>query len=405
MQNENINSYFKKTFRNTISAFLLSLITTIINFIFNIPLLRIVSKESYGLVKVHFEFAFSLVNFIPRETIRRTSQKFCPDKDFQKEEEKYYIICQINFLIFFLIIILSIIIFLCFMFFTNSELLHENYLQLIIYIICALIELLIEPIILYMNLHMENKFLPITISSLSRVISNGILVSIFNLDLWGFTLSRIIGTLVYISYIYCLGSFKYKLKFNNFIPYDLKSLIFEKNTKNGINVLYLREIYFQFIKLNLLNFIIAKCQNIILSFILKSSNEEKSDYSFISQNYSLITRFLFEPIIDAFYNLVNKIKYIYKQDKSKIKSYHIYKISNQNITKNEIINILEINRKEENQEGKNIIKESYKEINYIIIIKLLQLFLKIFAYIGILIIPYYLLIGKEFMEGNGKLII
>ena len=188
MKNQKINVYFKKTLNNTISAFLLSLITTIINFVCNIPLLRIISKESYGLVKVHFELAFSLVNFIPRETIRRTSQKFCPDKDFQKEEEKYYIICQINLLIFFLIIIYSVIIFLCFLFFTNSELLHENYIQLLIYIICALVELLIEPVILYMNLHMENKFLPITISSLSRVLSNTILVSIFNLDIWGFTI-------------------------------------------------------------------------------------------------------------------------------------------------------------------------------------------------------------------------
>ena len=67
------------------------------------------------------------------------------------------------------------------MFFANSELLHQNYLHLIIYIICGLAELLIEPIILYMNLNMENKFLPITISSLSRVVTNSVFISFFNL--------------------------------------------------------------------------------------------------------------------------------------------------------------------------------------------------------------------------------
>ena len=38
-----------------------------------------------------------------------------------------------------------------------------------------------------------------------------------------------------------------------------------------------------------------------------------------------------------------------------------------------------------------------KEINYDLTIKLLQLFLKIFTYVGVLMIPYYLLIGTEIM--------
>ena len=199
------------------------------------------------------------------------------------------------------------------MIFTDSERLHENYIHLIVYIGCGLLELIIEPVIMHMNLHMENKFLPITISSITRVITNTIFVSIFKMDLWGFTLSRIIGSTVYISYIFSLGVFKYKLNFFNFIPRNYQSLIYGKSTDNGINLVYLREILFQFIKLNLLNFILSRCQNVILSFIMKSTDEEKSDYSFISQNYGLITRFLLEPIIDAFYNLVNKIKLIEKK--------------------------------------------------------------------------------------------
>ena len=98
---EDINIFFQKTFKNTLSAFFLSLISTVVNFTCNIPLLRNVSKESYGIVKVHFELAFTLINFIPRETIRRASQKFCPDKDPEKERQKHITVSQMNYLFFF----------------------------------------------------------------------------------------------------------------------------------------------------------------------------------------------------------------------------------------------------------------------------------------------------------------
>ena len=87
LEKEDINLFFKKTLKNTLSAFFLSIISTIVNLACNIPLLRNVSKESYGIVKVHLELVFTLVNYIPRETIRRASQKFCPDKDPEKEKK------------------------------------------------------------------------------------------------------------------------------------------------------------------------------------------------------------------------------------------------------------------------------------------------------------------------------
>ena len=399
-QSEDINIFFQKTVKNTISAFFLSLISTVINFTCNIPLLRKVSKESYGVVKVYFELAFALVNFIPRETMRRTSQKFCADKDPKKENEKFITLSQINYIFMGLFGIISIIIFFCFVLFTDSQKLHENLIHLIIYMICALVELIIEPVVMYMNLHVENKFLPITISSLSRVISNTIFIAFFDMDLWSFTLSRIIGSTVYISYIFCLGVFKYKLNFFDFIPRDIKSLIFEKNSFNGTNLVYLREILYQFIKLNLINLILSRCQNLILSFAIKSSDEEKSDYSFVSQNYSLISRFLFEPIIDAFYNLVNKIKHIDKKGGEFIGEEKDINLKDDiNSKKKELQEKDEEKNGEENVSENNNIKiiENKKEINYDLALKLLKLFIKIFNYIAVLMIPYYILIGTEVM--------
>ena len=145
---------------------------------------------------------------------------------------------------------------------------------------------------------------------------------------------------------------------------------------------------------------------------MKSTDEEKSDYSFISQNYGLITRFLLEPIIDAFYNLVNKIKHIEPRNNKYMNEESDGKISpegsmNLNIENNKI-QMEEGETKDKSESDNNMIpeensqenkkeKETKKEINYDLTIKLLQLFIKIFTYVGVLMIPYYLLIGTEIM--------
>jgi len=412
-EKEDINLFFKKTLRNTLSAFFLSMISAVINFFVNIPLLRKVSKESYGIVKVYFELAFTLVNFIPRETIRRASQKFCPDRDPVKEKKKFITVSQMNYLFFFCFAIISVFVFFSFMLFTDSDRLHENYIQLLVYILCGLLELAIEPVIMYMNLHMENKFLPITISSISRVVTNSFFVSVFGMDLWGFTLSRIIGSVVYFSYIFCLGAFRYKLNFMDFFPSNIRYLVCGKEIMNETNISYLREILAQFVKLNLLNLILSRCQNVVLSFVVKSTDEEKSDYSFISQNYGLITRFLLEPIIDAFYNLVNKIKHIEPRNdiyggENDMNGKESPETSmNLNVENNKIQIDDGENKSEKSDSDNNMISlenhlekkdiKKEKEINYDLTIKLLQLFLKIFTYVGVLMIPYYLLIGTEIM--------
>ena len=312
-----INELLYKTIKNTSSVFLLSSTTTILNFLCNIPLLRAVTKESFGTVKVYLELAFSLINYIPRETIRRTSQKFCPDKDPIKEKEKYILTSQLNMIMMIIFAFIGIIIYFCFVFFTNSTQLHQNLIQLIIYMVCALVELLCEPVILYMNLKVENKFIPITLSSLSRILSNTILAVFFKLDLWSFTLARTTGSIVYLSYILYLGFHKYKIDFKDFIPRDI-NLLLRGKVKNDINIEYLRAVLFQFMRLNLLNLIIQNCEGLVLSFIVKNSEEEKSDYSFVAQNFSLVLRFFVEPVTDGFYILVNKLKYMEKKVENKI---------------------------------------------------------------------------------------
>jgi len=432
-----INELLYKTIKNTSSVFLLSSTTTILNFICNIPLLRAVSKESFGTVKVYFELSFSLINFIPRETIRRTSQKFCPDKDPIKEKEKYILTSQLNMIIMIIFAFIGIIIYFCFVFFTNSTQLHQNLIQLIIYMICALVELLCEPIILYMNLKVENKFIPITLSSLTRILTNTILAVFFKLDLWSFTLARTTGSIVYLSYILYLGFHKYKIDFKDFIPKDVNILLRGK-VKNDINIEYLRAVLFQFMRLNLLNLIIQNCEGLVLSFVVKNSEEEKSDYSFVAQNFSLLLKFFIEPVTDGFYILVNKLKYMEKEANTEI---IIDNNTNENMsdenTNTSKIKIEEKNEKQEREQeeeqdqdqekehlhkterpsspdrmidtrikktnsqennGKENINAIIREPNVVLVLKVLQLFIKIFLTWGTILIAYYALFGIEIME-------
>ena len=428
-----INELLYKTIKNTSSVFLLSSTTTILNFICNIPLLRAVSKESFGTVKVYFELSFSLINFIPRETIRRTSQKFCPDKDPQKEKEKYILTSQLNMIIMIIFAFIGIIIYFCFVFFTNSTQLHQNLMQLIIYMICALVELLCEPVILYMNLKVENKFIPITLSSLTRILTNTILAVFFKLDLWSFTLARTTGSIVYLSYIFYLGFYKYKVDFKDFIPKDI-NLLLRGKVKNDINIAYLRAVLFQFMRLNLLNLIIQNCEGLVLSFVVKNSEEEKSDYSFVAQNFSLLLRFFVEPVTDGFYILVNKLKYMEKKEDTKIiiDNNTSENLSDENTNTSEIkivdknekqehkkeqdpekehehtserpsspdrmidIEIKETNSQENN--GNKNLNTNIREPNVVLVLKVLQLFIKIFLTCGIILIAYYTLFGIEIME-------
>ena len=97
--------------------------------------------------------------------------------------------------------------------------------------------------------------------------------------------------------------------------------------------------------------ILSKCQDLVLSFAIKSSIEEKSDYSFISQNYSLISRFLLEPINDAFYNLVNKFKHIEKRDQPIREENDINKMNENIYRKTEIEDKEEQEEQEEHTES------------------------------------------------------
>ena len=307
-KSEEVNNLLTKTLKNTSSMFILSILTKIITLFGNIIIVRNISKNSFGIVKIYFEFAFSLICFFPRETIRKSAQKFIPDSNKEKEKNKYEIILRLYSLILQIMGIFSIFLYFGFIYF-GGENVSNNKFQLLIYIFSGFIELLSEPIIIYMNVYLENKQIAISIGNFIRVIFNMIFAAGLHLDIWSFTLSRIIGSIFYSSYLIYKGIFNYNINFKKFFFVNYKDIITKENI-NDIDASNAREILFSFIKSNLLKMILNYCEQIILSFVIKESDEEKGEYSFIVENFSFIIRFLLEPIEETFYNLINKIKKI-----------------------------------------------------------------------------------------------
>ena len=348
---ENIDDLFSKTIKNTSNTFVLSIITKVVNLSCNIIIMRNITKYSFGIVKIYFEFAFQLMCSFPREVIRKTAQKFIPDSDKEKEKKKYDIILTLYSLVILGMGTFAFFLFFAFLYF-GGEKLSKNKTQLLIYIISGFFELGAEPIIIYMNLNLENKQLAITIGNFGRVISNMLLAAGLNLDMWSFTLSRVIGSGLYSCYLYSLGIFKYKINLSKLFLPNLKQLLFSEKI-DGIELAPAKEILFSFVKLTSLKMILTHCEKTILSFVLHQSDEEKAEYSFVIENFSFFTRFLLEPINDTFYNLINKVKN-YKTKK----------------------------------EGDN------KKL----LLSILKIFIKILLIFGTILIGYYFIGGREFVE-------
>ena len=244
----------------------------------------------------------------PKGNNKKNVAKIFPDNDNKKELKKFYFVCQLYTLILIPMIVYCLFIFFGFIVFDSSGNMRINFMHLFLYIISGLIELLGEPIILFMNIHMENILIGATIGDFIRIFSSVFFAIFFKMDLWFFTFSRLLGSICYLIYILYLGEFKYNIDFMKFIPNNIKIFFKKENNIDGIDISPLKDIFFQFVKLTLLNMILSNCENLILSFVVKQSNEEKGEYSFIIENFSIITRLILKPTEDTFFNLINKLK-------------------------------------------------------------------------------------------------
>lgn len=320
--------YMLKTLKNTSMVVVVSILTKIVNLVCNIFLARKISKHAYGIAKVYLEFAFLLLLYFPRETIRKSAQKFCPHHENEEIEEKNYKqTVQLYWMLDILFLTLSIPLYLGFVFF-SGEALEDLHIHLIIYIISANIELIVEPIIIYMNMKIENhnKLAAATLGNYTRVLSNCLFAYLFGFDLLSFTLSRMLASGVYVSFLIYCAIFKYKLDRQTLLPDfgKIKKMTLElfKNNENIDNKTpceldpHLKEIFLSFVRTNILKMILTYTEKMILSFYLDFSESDKAEYSFVVDNFAIIIRYFLEPTEESFYNLINKLK-IKKSEENK----------------------------------------------------------------------------------------
>lgn len=366
--------YVFKTIINTSMFVGVSILTKLINLIFNVLIARIIFKETFGLATVYLNFIYGIILFFPRETIRKTTQKYCPDKDEGVEFSKYKECCELTWVLNFLAFASSFPLFGIFMYYGNESL-KEHYVHLILYIACANVELFIEPIIIYMNLKIDstNKLIATMAHNYSRVISNYFFAYMFGMQIWSFTLSRILATFVHVGYTYFIGIYYYGLSLSCLFPSikGIKALKYSNDLRNLTNT---------FTKTNSLKLITHFAERIVLGFFLQLDDSDKAEYTFVVENFSTFLKFFVEPAEENFYNLVNKIKNyknisIAQEDQSIL----IGDFAQDKIFVKEI--------KEENK----IVNEP--EENYSV--KILKNFIKFFLIFGIMLFTYVCFIGKD----------
>jgi O-antigen/teichoic acid export membrane protein len=359
----------------------MSFITKAINLIFNVLIARIISKESYGLATVYLNFIFMLLLFFPRETLRKTCLKYCPDENEEIENSKFKEACNLIWLFNFGVCVLSIPIGLLFIFFggDGDSDLSQYVFHIFIYIISALLELVVEPVLIFLNIKIDKQYrlIGMTITNYSRLLSNYLLALKFGLDLWSFTLSRLLSCLIFVGYMLYVALRVYKL------PLD----IFKPNFSGIRNIISNKEIFEilnTFVKGTSLKMVLNYSERIVLSFFLNISNADKAEYTFIVENFHTFIKYIIEPAEENFYNLINKIKH-YK-DLRVIPNINDDFSGDFSSNENEILIKLYSTFKK----GKDNDKENYS-------FKLLKLSLKLFFVFGVLLATYMFFIGKDLL--------
>lgn len=373
-------SYILSTIHNTSLFVIMSVVTKILNLFFNVLIARIISKESYGLATVYFIFIYILILYFPRELLRKTCLKYCPDEREEKENEKFNEGCQLTWIINFLILLASFPIVFIFIKFGggngDSKNLAEYTMHLVLYVFSAFIELIAEPIVIYLNIKIDktNRLIGMTLSHYVKLILNYYFAYAYGLDLWSFTLSRVFSSLFYLLYMLYVGLCIYQLKFVNLLP-NLKKIILVLKNKE------LKGILLTFVQGTTLKLVLTYSEKIVLSFFLMTSDSDKAEYTFIAENYVTFIKYLIEPAEENFYNLINKIKN-YKGLTVALSNFE-HTTGDFSHSENEILIKLYSSLK-----NKKIDKETYSY-------KLLKLWLKLFYVFAILLCCYIHLIGKE----------
>lgn len=313
-----------KSIKATLLFLASSLGTKVINLLFGAMLLRYVSKESYSLSKVELEFLYLLIQFVPIATMKAIFQKYCSNKDSGIESKRFKETLNITIYLNYFLVVISII--LSYVFIISKEKLQENKIHIIIFSFMSLVQCFLEPVIAKMNLTMElkKKITAVSILNYTKIFVTFGTAYFFSLELWCFSIGISCSVILYSIYlIYVYKVFYKESIFSLFIVnysdnYDVDGIEINKNkeTKEGNSNDYneLKQMFKELLSTNFLSMILTHFEKFVLKFFMSMSDEEKGEYHFVHDNFSIIVRYFYQPIEENFYILVNKIK---SKDKEK----------------------------------------------------------------------------------------
>lgn len=317
---------------STISLILSSLSTKVINIVLNAMILKFISKESYYISKIELDFLFILIQFIPISVMRTAFQKICTNKESEIEQENIFEnLLNLNKPLIFLFTFLSIPI--SYLYILTNEKLQDYKIHIVIYCISSVIEIIIEPILCFMSLKLmfKQRILSFTINNISRIVITFIF-SYMGLDVWAFTIGRFSASILYCSYLILNGKINH-IYFLDFYKYQEFTKIFWKtneleNNNSDSNDQNFKEdpcktnnidkedkkmnlskedflFYRNTIQNNFLKIILSNFEKFTIK-IVPLDEFEKTEIHFIAENFSIIVRYLYQPIEENFYIILNK---------------------------------------------------------------------------------------------------
>ncbi len=371
-----------KTFNDFI-IILLTLFSKIINVIFTIFIARKVSKISYGISTIYLSFIYEILISFPKDILCSVCSFYCQDFDKIKEKRKFRISCSLINFINHILIFLSFFIYKIFLF-MNVDL-KQYKIHVIIYIISSNIDNFCIPLNVYMNINNLNsmKTFLYFFKSYLKIMIIYILNMYFNLDLYSFTISRLLTSLFNFFITIILFYYYYFIDINILFPsfLNLKKnfyILFYEILTVDYNLLISikNSLYSYFIKNLMLNY-----DKIILSFFVNYEEEQKAEYYFVKTNFCYFIDNFIAPSAENFFILLNRIK-----------NFKIYSKNNSNYYNGDFSN-------EDNQYIKILnYKKNIYHNNISYSYTLLKTSIKMYYVILIIILNIILLIGNNIFK-------
>ena len=288
---------------------LMTIISKIIHVIFTVLIIRVVSKKAYGIESVYLSFIHDIIISFPSQVIRISASCYSHDQSPVIEKKNFINSSKLSWLINFIIIPVSILLYYIFVL-MDPTLVNYKY-HIILYIFSGIIENSVEPVMIYINVKVINsiKTFILFFNDILNLFTCYILCYKFKLDLWAFTLSRLITSIFYCTLLFYLA-LSYNIDIWLLIP---SPKLLKERIQFYYNIIKKEDSeLISLIKLEIrawsTDLLLKSIERIVLSFFVTYSDDIKAEYLFVKGNFEFFIDRFISPTGENFFILLNKIK-------------------------------------------------------------------------------------------------